>query len=156
MTSSASIIPVPVNSRSGDGQYSFPDTVVVRADGPGADAVCSYFVNHLQDQLQLDASSSSDASSATVAMSCGPGQSPQLSSLPIPQEAYELQISEEGVRLSAQAATGLFYGVQSLIQLLPACPQADIALSYVQVLSWFCAAPCLHKLATLPAAPIIA
>ena len=132
MVGSVSIIPLPIEASIGSGQYSFPDTVVVRADGPGADAVCSYLVTYLQDQLHVGASSS-DGNPPAIQLVCGPSQSTELSQLPLPAESYELNIEEEGVRVSAQTSTGLFYGIQSLIQLLPSCPQEGVSLAHVKV-----------------------
>ncbi len=49
-----------------------------------------------------------------------------------PSEAYELQISDKEVRITASGEAGLFYGVQTLIQLFP----ADIAQTTVQSRDW--------------------
>ena len=49
-----------------------------------------------------------------------------------PSEAYELEISDSGVRITASGEAGLFYGVQTLIQLFP----ADIAQTTVQSRDW--------------------
>lgn len=47
-------------------------------------------------------------------------------------EAYEIQISEEGVRISSSGKAGLFYGVQTLLQLFP----LEIHQSSAQQVSW--------------------
>ena len=128
-----SIIPLPLQVVSGNGSFALPDTVVVRPDGPGSEAVCSYLVSHLQDQLDLDASAAADAGSAAVTLQCGPGCAQALEEVQLPQEAYELRVDDAGVHLAAAGPAGLFYAVQSLMQLLPAQPQEDIALQHIQV-----------------------
>jgi hexosaminidase len=47
-------------------------------------------------------------------------------------EAYELTIDESGVHISASSGAGLFYGVQSLFQLLPASNET-IELPFVEI-----------------------
>ena len=66
-----SIIPLPVHCQLGEGAFDLPDTVQVRADGPGAEPICSYLLEHLRDQLGLDAQHTTDARSAAVSMQCG-------------------------------------------------------------------------------------
>lgn len=48
-------------------------------------------------------------------------------------EGYQLEVSSSGVKISAAAAAGLFYGVQSLIQLFP--PEIE-SNQYVKKSSW--------------------
>ncbi len=48
-------------------------------------------------------------------------------------DGYSLDISKKGVNISAQSATGLLYGVQSLRQLLPITDVAKITLPYLEV-----------------------
>ena len=50
----------------------------------------------------------------------------------LPEEAYRLSIQTDGVRLEASSQAGLFYGAQTLRQLLPVDAEGDIEL------------PCLH------------
>ena len=133
---SMSIIPLPVHVIPGQGHFALPDTVVVR-HAPGTQAVCAYLVNHLQDQLGLatDTADAGSAESAAVTLQCGPGCGQRLDELQLqlPQEAYELRVDEAGVHLAAPEPVGLFYAVQSLIQLLPAQPQGRILLQHIQV-----------------------
>jgi hexosaminidase len=49
------------------------------------------------------------------------------------EEGYELVISESGVRLSAGRPAGLFYGVQTLLQLMPADPAGTQSLPAVSI-----------------------
>ena len=141
-----SIIPLPVRVEAGTDTYTLPDTVQVRADGPGAEAVCSYLVTYLQEQLHLDARATGDSRSACLTLQCGPSCAPQLAELPLPGEAYQLRVDETGVSIAAQEPVGLFYGVQSLIQLLPATPQDAVVLQHVQVLPGLCCF-CAHTAA---------
>jgi hypothetical protein len=44
---------------------------------------------------------------------------PEVAAHPLAEEAYELTVSPSGIEISASTAAGVFYGMQSLIQLLP-------------------------------------
>lgn len=49
------------------------------------------------------------------------------------EEGYELSITTDAIRLSANRPAGLFYGVQTLRQLLPAHPTATVSLPAVSI-----------------------
>jgi hexosaminidase len=49
------------------------------------------------------------------------------------EEGYELSIKSDGVQLNANRPAGLFYGVQTLRQLLPARPSAPLSLPAVSI-----------------------
>lgn len=49
------------------------------------------------------------------------------------EEGYELSIKPDGVQLNANRPAGLFYGVQTLRQLLPAHPSATLSLPAVSI-----------------------
>jgi len=52
-------------------------------------------------------------------------------------EAYELKVSTEGVTITASTASGIFYGIQSLLSLIPASayahPQKEIQIPCVEI-----------------------
>ena len=60
-----------------------------------------------------------------------------LSRLPNPREAYRLSITKNQILIQAQAAHGLFNGVQTLLQLLPPIPAEEIRLESLQVTHFY-------------------
>ena len=50
-----------------------------------------------------------------------------------PQEGYQLTVDAAGVRIAAASGAGLFYGGQTLLQLLPARPAATAAMPFVRI-----------------------
>lgn len=60
------------------------------------------------------------ADAPTIALDCSAAKLPALEGQPLAHEGYELTISGEGIVVRGIAAAGVFYGVQSLLQLLPA------------------------------------
>lgn len=59
-------------------------------------------------------------SETTILLCCtAESAAPEVAGHPLAGEAYELTVSASSIRIIASAAAGVFYGVQSLIQLLP-------------------------------------
>ena len=56
-----------------------------------------------------------------------------LERLPNPKEAYRLTVTDNQVLIEAQAAHGLFNGVQTFLQLLPPSPAEEIRIESLQV-----------------------
>jgi Glycosyl hydrolase family 20, domain 2 len=56
----------------------------------------------------------------TITLDCSAAKLSALEGQPLAHEGYELTISGEGIVVRGVAAAGVFYGVQSLLQLLPA------------------------------------
>ena len=51
----------------------------------------------------------------------------RLSSTPLPAEGYVLRVDRRGIELEAGDASGFFYGVQTLLQLLPPSVEGERA-----------------------------
>lgn len=56
----------------------------------------------------------------SIALDCSVASLPSLDGQPLAHEGYELMVSSDGIAIRGTAAAGVFYGVQSLFQLLPA------------------------------------
>ena len=50
----------------------------------------------------------------------------------LPDEGYELSVSPSGIEIRSSSESGFFYGVQSLIQMLPTSPQT-IRIPYLEI-----------------------
>jgi hexosaminidase len=120
------IIPAPVSVRSGSGHFTLTPSVVVRA-APSEAATAELLRARLREAWRtgaLPAASSSGASGAITLTSRG--------SEGLPAEGYRLSIAPAGVTVIGRGA-GLFYGVQSLLQLIPATPRGPVALPAVVI-----------------------
>ncbi len=124
------VIPAPLLVTPLQGTFQLPELVTVGHQDDDSRNTAEYLVSYLQERLQLD-------SGAELAAAPEGGQTinlklrqdlPNLLELPHSSEAYELKIQPEGISVSALQAHGLFNGVQSLCQLLPATPPADEVL----------------------------
>ncbi|KAK9837633.1 hypothetical protein WJX74_001756 [Apatococcus lobatus] len=130
LSAAMGIIPAPLRVRQVEGNFRLPELVTVGHQDHESRATADYLVDYFQERLQLD-------SSAELAAAPEGGQIvslrlshdlPNLVELPHNSEAYELRIQPEGISISALKPHGLFNGVQSLLQLLPATPPADEVL----------------------------
>ena len=117
------VIPEPqqveLDEASGDLRFG-PEWSLNAADVPSGDAT----VESLKDMLSERYGLGAPASSGTVvqlkirAGSVAPGKSTGSDKQAIAAQAYQLAISPAGVTITANASEGLFYGVQTLAQLL--------------------------------------
>lgn len=63
----------------------------------------------------------------SIALDCSAAKLPSLEGQPLADEGYELTVTGDGIVIRGVAAAGVFYGVQSLLQLLPAAREPATA-----------------------------
>jgi len=125
------IIPRPASVEVGKGQFRLnEDTrIAFEADWPEAKQLAAYLQSVLQPATgyALPASPADEADApdnaivlARLARDAG-------------AEAYELVVNSDGIRIAASQAAGLFYGIQTLRQLLPPAILGD---KLVESASW--------------------
>lgn len=106
------LIPVPVEARYSAGRYSLPATLNVSFDAGIADK--SFLMQHMGSKLTRVASiglkvTAPDQAQLQFKLTKSAGS----------LESYQLTINEKGILIEAPSAAGLFYGLQTLWQLLP-------------------------------------
>ncbi|RYY69173.1 MAG: beta-N-acetylhexosaminidase, partial [Chitinophagaceae bacterium] len=111
-----SLIPQPVFIKEGQGNFVLPATISIGATK-------DVELIKIQRMLGGVLSSATGKKVNYVLLQKSPGAHTILLSLvqdkSIPKEGYRLQVSATGVSLKATSPAGIFYGVQSLLQLLP-------------------------------------
>ena len=133
-----SIIPAPQFAEVRSGHFTLSDHVYIACEGKGVDAVGRFLAEHLEERFEFDtelesleAPSCSYDGGIFLSRVAGPHK---LSELSVPNEAYELEVTPDGIAVRALECHGLFNGVQSLIQLLPAKSSLDaISLLCIRV-----------------------
>ncbi|PST82482.1 beta-N-acetylhexosaminidase [Pedobacter yulinensis] len=107
------IIPVPVSVKKGSGQFILDKTTVIAAasaeDAKMVDLLNAYIVNHAGFALR-EVKSVPGSQKAIILTSQGANE--------LPAEGYQIQITPNKITLRGKGA-GLFYAVQSMMQLLP-------------------------------------
>lgn len=111
-----SVIPVPVAVEllGNDTFVLAPQAIIVARGGPAADQIAQYLANLIGNTRESTPRvlSSPDTTKSVIELAIDATRS-------MPDEGYELFVQRDGVRITARTPAGLFYGVQTLRQLLP-------------------------------------
>ena len=114
-SNTVSIIPEPVSVKLSNGVFTLPKNVIIEA---GSQPQLQQTIAFLKQRL-------SAATGSTITVT-NPATSPTISLIlnrttdaPIGEEGYRLSVTPKKITISANEPAGIFYGVQSLIQLFP-------------------------------------
>ena len=123
------IIPEPVSIQTRTGFMTLPQNIVVAAkSGEEMKWVTTELINRLRASTGNKISVSSGASNATITLTLNKTKNNELGN-----EGYHLSVTQKNITIQANQPAGLFYGIQTLLQLLP--PQIESATP-VQGVKW--------------------
>ena len=105
------IIPKPAKLALAEGRFVLTKETAIRC-GAGAEPAAQLLAGALRTRRGLDLTFRAGGAGA-IALAVD-------SALPLGPEGYRLVITDKGIALSAATPTGLLWGVQTLLQLLPA------------------------------------
>lgn len=112
-TSTLNLIPQPVEAKQISGYFNLSKTATVGYDKPESREIAQMLVQKLNTSTGFGIKSvSSNKSSIQLSINAVADQ--QLG-----KEGYTLVVTSKGVRIAANQTAGLFYGVQTFLQLLP-------------------------------------
>ncbi len=121
------VIPAPVSVKKASGNFVLSQQTVILADTVTNKAVV-FFTDYLQNKamlrVQLKQSTGAGTPNSIVLTSAGTDG--------LPPEGYRLTITPQQIIIAGRGA-GLFYGIQTLIQLIPAERTAVANLPCVQI-----------------------
>ena len=121
------IIPAPVSIKKNTGTFILSRETSIVADSPNNKAVL-FLADYLHSKKMLNihpkANDGNTIVNSIVLTSAGTDG--------LPAEGYRLTITPEKITIAGKGA-GLFYGIQTLIQLIPAEGMASISLPCVQI-----------------------
>jgi len=121
------IIPAPVSIKKSTGTFTLSRQTSIVADSPNNKAVL-FLADYLHSKKMLNIQPKANGGNAIV-------NSIVLTSSGtdgLPAEGYRLTITPEQITIAGKGA-GLFYGIQTLIQLIPAEGMASLSLPCVQI-----------------------
>jgi len=128
-----SIIPAPVTLTKNSGNFTLPSNIGISADeNPAIKQALADLINHLTIPTGYHVSMNR-SNAATIRINLNKNADPQLG-----DEGYQLSVTPKKVVITANQPAGVFYGVQSFLQLLPANIESDIRVNNI---TW--SAPCV-------------
>lgn len=107
------IIPAPVSLVQNEGSYKLNKNTVISASTPEAKTVAEFFAAKLNTATGYQITAGDKEKAGGIALEIDPA-------LDVNDEGYTLDVAPDGVTVKAKTAQGLFYGMQSFLQLLPA------------------------------------
>jgi len=107
------ILPLPNKVETLEGSFLLDKNTSFSFDDKNTnlEEIRNYFTDYLKTYYQLEPGKDNKANNIAVHFLL----SPEIQE----DEAYQLNINQEGITISGKTPTGIFYGIQSLIQMLP-------------------------------------
>lgn len=121
------LIPQPKVLKLTEGSFMLHNATVIQADENSFEANYLHEVIQLQTGLDLKIASHSKANSKIILSVTTPD------SINFNKESYNLIISKDKINISSNANHGLFYGVQTLLQLVSSEKMNEIKLPCLQI-----------------------
>ena len=125
------VIPTPVSLVQNEGSFKLSKNTAFSASTPEAKTVAEYFAAqmNLATGYQITVSDKAASNGITLAID---------EALDVNNEGYTLDVTPKSVTVKAKTPQGLFYGMQTFMQLLPAEIESPAAVSGI---AW--TAPCV-------------
>src|SRR3954452_2648107 len=129
------IMPQPVSVSPQQGNFSFTNNILISAPaGTEVQYVTDFLKNKLGKATGYPVTVSASGSNAAIQLMLNKSSDTALG-----KEGYKLSVTPNGVVIRANKPAGLFYGVQTLMQIMPKEIESDTAVKNV---SW--TAPCVE------------
>src|SRR5215204_2370094 len=116
-SNSISIIPQPVSLQEGSGFFNLKNTTRIEIDVSSEDV--KRVAGFLSKKLSAATGFSIPVKTVASSHTNGAIKMSLLKDASIQTEGYKLNVSVAGVNITANSGAGLFYGMQTLLQLMP-------------------------------------
>ena len=123
------IIPVPVKTQRLSGEFTLPQKVTIAYNTAEGKAIAQYLADKLKASTGYEVTVGGKKANITLQIS---------PSMKMAEEGYRLNVSSKGVTIKAKTGKGAFYGMQSLMQLLPAQIESPTKVSGVKWVAQCC------------------
>jgi hexosaminidase len=121
--SEAGIVPLPQEITNGKGSFTLTSSSGIQILGKGENLtkIAEFLAERLRMPTGFDIPVSFDSGDIILELGENDGS-----------EAYELEVTESGIKIRSSGEPGLFYGMQTLLQLFP----IEITQSGIQSIAW--------------------
>jgi hexosaminidase len=121
------IIPKPASVVFGNGSFSITPSTQIKMEGSGLGRSANYLNDYLQEfyGFRLSITKQSPKSDLIIL-------NYERLDYPIPG-AYNMEVNDKTIYIAGDNEEGVFYGIQSLIQLLPPRPSKSLTLAAVKI-----------------------
>ncbi|MEP7145218.1 MAG: family 20 glycosylhydrolase [Ferruginibacter sp.] len=118
------IIPEPVKMVQNTGYFQLPENISIEAPAlPALQPTLQFLKTRLTAPTGFKVTISNQSSNAQIRLILN-----KTANQTIGHEGYLLTVTPQMITITANEAAGLFYGIQTLLQLLPAAIESDVAV----------------------------
>ena len=107
------IIPTPVSLTQGNGFFKLNKSTKIYASTPEAKTVAEFFAAKMNTATGFQIATTDKQASDAISLVID-------ANIDVNDEGYTMDVTTDGVNIKAKTPQGLFYGMQSFLQLLPA------------------------------------
>ena len=125
------IIPMPASLQQQEGRFLLSSSSSFYAPTPEAKTIAEFFAAKLKNSTGFNFAIADAEKDGGISLLIDPA-------MEINEEGYRLDVTPQGVKILAKTPQGVFYGMQSFLQLLPAEVESP---SVVKNIEW--SAPCV-------------
>ncbi|HMH31872.1 MAG TPA: family 20 glycosylhydrolase [Puia sp.] len=121
------IIPAPASIKPGKGHFTLNASTRIKLEGSGLEPSAHFLNDYLQQFYGFKLSTApASFKGATIVLNYERMDQPIAG-------AYRMNISNNEIYIAGDNATGVFYGIQSLLQLLPVKPAASLLIPQLKI-----------------------
>lgn len=119
------VTPIPLELKQNEGSFELTRSVVFAVNDPSLDKVASYFAAKIKNSTGYDLDIKTVTPSANfISLNID-------KDIDVNEEGYLLEVTEKGVAIKAKTPQGVFYGMQTVLQLLPAEIESPKLIKYI-------------------------
>lgn len=129
------VIPIPASYSMGKGNFSIDKNTIILVNGDKFDNAAYRLQEYISNLYGIDLRVIDFETSKQVRLSNAVGKIRLAydETANTTEGAYNLTADKEGVTITAQNANGIFYGIQTILQLLPPQKNAELKIPFVQI-----------------------
>src|SRR5688572_16799209 len=111
-----SVIPIPASVEPDKGSFTLTasTSILIASDDPRIKKVADYLAGAIESSTGFNLGISKKSGASNIEFAISPTTDALLA-----EEGYRIIVNDQKVKLSANTPAGLFYGVQTILQLLP-------------------------------------